>query len=168
MCHNIDNRTYYSQSFSITVMSYIMPKNSFSVEEKPEIKFINFEGDSKKETYAEIEEIAEEMNKNFDYIPINLKIHFSPCSSKYNFNIDTYFHAKNIILNNIKYFKIYINDKETNLDKNFEVKPNDNIRFSNVVKYKTFENGEIIIEGFNYRESYNINENVDIKEIIIE
>lgn len=167
--YNINNRTYYSQSFLITVMAYIMPKDSFIVEELPEMKFIGFEGENRRDTYAEIDEnpcIKEE--KEYDYKPINLKIHFSNCSNSYKFTIDTYFHTKNIVTNNIRYFKVYINDNETILNENFEVKPNDIIRFSNVIKFKTFEDGEIIIEGFNHRESYKIEEDVDIKEIIIQ
>ena len=104
----------------------------------------------------------------YDYTPINLKIHFGNCSNSYKFVIDTYFRAKNVITKNIRYFKIYVNDKEVVLDNTFEIKPNDIIRINNAVKYKTFEEAEIFIEGFNYRESYKIEEGVDIKEIIIQ
>ena len=38
---------------------------------------------------------------------------------------------KNIIINNIRYFKIYVNDVETKLDENFSVKPNDIIKITN-------------------------------------
>lgn len=166
--YNIDNRTYYSQSYMITVMGYIMPEDSFVVEEKPYVKFLGYEGDAVRKTYVEIEEspcLNEE--KEYDYVPINLKIHFDKCTNKHKFIMDSYFHAKNIKLENIRYCKILVNDIEISLDNNFELKPNDNVRITNIVKYKTFDEAEIFIEGFNHRESYKINENIDIKEIII-
>lgn len=165
--YNIDNRIYYSQSFSITVMAYIMPKDSFVIEEIPEMKFIGFEGENR-QSYAEIQEIDCRKDIEYDYVPLNLKIYFGVCSNNYKFTIDTYFHAKKITTNNIRYFKIYVNDVETELNENFEIKPNDIIRLTNVVKYKTFEEAEIFIEGFNYKERYAVENGVDIKEIIIQ
>ena len=53
--YSIDNRQFYSQSYSITVMGYIMPEDSFSVEESPVMKFYFGDTDRDK-TYAEIEE----------------------------------------------------------------------------------------------------------------
>lgn len=166
--YSVNNRTYYSQSFSITVMAYIMPKESFVIEEIPEMKLIGFEGENRKSTYAEIEEIeCEEIPPAYDYVPVNLKIFFDVCSNNYKFTMDIYFKSKNIIINNIRYFKIYVNDVETKLDENFSVKPNDIIRITNVVRYKTFEEASIIVEGFNYMESYKVEEGTDTKEIII-
>lgn len=166
--YNISSRTYYSQTFSITVMAYIMPKDSFVIEEIPEMKLIGFENEHRKSTYAEIEEVeCKEEPPAYDYKPINLKIFFGVCSNTYKFTMDTYFHAKKITTNNIRYFKLYVNDVEVELDENFVVKPNDVIRITNVVKYKTFEEASIFVEGFNYMENYKIEEGTDIKEIII-
>ena len=165
--YDINDRTYYSQSFSITVMAYIMPKDSFKIEEIPEMRFIGYEGDTQYKSYADIIE-CEENIKEYDYKPINLRIHFGVCSSKYQFVIDEFFHAKSIKLTNIRYYKIFVNDVEVSLDENFEVRKNDIIRFSNVIKYKTFEESEIFIEGFNHTESYKIEAGVDLKEIIVQ
>ena len=97
--YNIDNRTYYSQSFLITVMAYVIPKDSFIVEELPEMKLIGFENENRNTSYAEIEENPCVQNKKeYDYLPINLKINFGVCSNMYKFTIDTYFHAKNITI----------------------------------------------------------------------
>lgn len=151
--YNIDNRTFYSQSFNITVMAYIMPKDSFIIEEIPEIKFIGFEGESNKKAYAEIEELESYIDENKNNcMLINLKIHFNSSSNKYEFPIDTYFKAKKITLNNIKHFKVFINDTKTTLDENFKVNKNDIIKISNVNKIKNFEDAEILINGFTYEE----------------
>ena len=49
--YSIDNRQFYSQSYNITVMGYIITEDDYIVEERPEVKFVGFEGDRK--TYAE-------------------------------------------------------------------------------------------------------------------
>lgn len=169
--YNIDNRTYYAQNYSITVMAYIMPEDSFVVEEKPNIKLLGFENDRRK-TFTEIEELpscpGKEQEKEYEYVPINIKVHFDVCASKYQFTIDTHFHAKTIKMENIRHVNVYVNDKEVVLDENFELKINDTVRFSGLVRYKNFEDSEIIIEGFDYREIYKVNEEEVSKTIILE
>ena len=169
--YNVDNRTFYSQNYSITVMAYIMPKDSFIVEEIPNMMFAGFEGEKRKNSYAEIEELPcwYEEEKEYDYKPINIKIHFDVCNSKgYKFNIDTNFQAKNIILTNVRSCKVFVNDKEVELNENFSVKEHDLIKISKLIRYKTYEDAEILIEGFNLTESYKISDENDFKEIIIE
>lgn len=163
--YNIDNRTYYSQNYIITVMAYIMPEDSFIVEEKPDIKILGFEGDYNKGSYAEIEELPcwlnddneDENKKEYEYIPINLKIVFEKCSNKYSFTIDTDLTINNITLLNIRFFKFFINDTETTLKENIVFKEGDVLKFSNLTRYKNFEHSEILIEGFKYNEIQIIN-----------
>lgn len=164
--YNIDNRTYYSQNYSITVMAYIMPKDSFIVEEIPDVKLIGFDGEYRR-TFTEIEELPtcpDNMRPEYEYVPIIIKIHFDVCSNKYKFTMDTPFKAKDIKLENIKYVKMFVNDKETILDEKLELKENDVVSFRNIFRYKTFEDAEIIINGFNYREIQRIDEEKIIEE----
>lgn len=150
--YNIDNRTYYSQNYTITVMAYIMPEDSFVVEEKPEIKFIGFEGDERKSSYAEIEELPCQTEKEpqWEYQPINIKIHLDKCNVSYKFITDTSFQIKNVKLENVRSLKVYINDTETTLDENFKIKVGDEVKFSKIIRYKTFEESNIILEGIDY------------------
>lgn len=150
--YSIDNRQYYSQSYNITVMAYIMTEDSFIVEERPELKFLGFEGDRNKTSYAEIEELpcGEKEESSDNYIPINLTIHFGKCDSGYKFIIDEYFQAKDITLTNVRYFKIFVNDEETILDENFKVKPNDEIKIKGLIRFKTSEDSVIMVDGFKY------------------
>ena len=45
--YSIDNRQYYSQSYNITVMAYIIKEDDYIVVERPEMKFVGFEGERK-------------------------------------------------------------------------------------------------------------------------
>lgn len=173
--YNIDNRTYYSQNYSITVMAYIMPKDSFFVEEIPNMVFAGFEGEKRKGSYAEIEELPcwmekeDENEKEYDYVPINVRIHFDACNfSGYKFKIDTNFQTKNIKLTNVRSFKITVNDVEVELNEDFSVKEHDEIKISKLIRYNSYEDAEIIIEGFNLSESYNTKDEIYEKEIIID
>ena len=153
--YNIDNRTYYSQNYSITVMAYIIPKDSFKVEEKPVVKFLGFDGDNKGKSYAEIEELpcepSKEKEQTFTFQSINIKIHFEKCDFLYKFNIDTAFCLEKFNLSNIRNYKVYINDKETILEEGLRTNVGDEIRIRIITRFKTFEDSEIILEGYDYR-----------------
>ena len=154
--YSIDNRQFYSQSYNITVMAYIMPEDSFIVEERPELKFTGFEGDSVEHSYAEVEELPCDYKKESKYafVPIKIKIHFEPCDSRYKFNIDCNFQVKDFETVNVRNFKIYVNDTEVSLEKDLRVKIGDEISIKGLYKYKNLEPSEIIINGVDPTETY--------------
>lgn len=163
--YSIDNRQYYSQTYNITVKAYIITEDDYIVEERPEVKLLGYEGD--RATYADIEEfpICGNEEENYAYVPINITVCFDTCRTSYKFVIDTDFQAKNVILDNVKSFKVYVNDKEMTVDENFKVKENDEIHFKKVIKYRSFNESKIKIEGFKYTEAYRLDEDVEIKDI---
>lgn len=165
--YNIDNRQFYSQSFNITVMAYIIKEDDYIVSERGEFKFLGFEGERK--TYAEIEEFVGCDNSSlYDYVPIKLTINIEACKSSYKFKVDTDFSVKikDINKTNIRFYKLFINDKEINNeilnDKNavLTFKENDEIYIKNIIKYNTFEDSKIEMEGIKTNEVYDIEENV--------
>lgn len=163
--YSIDNRQFYSQSYNITVMGYIIEEDDYIVEERPDFKFVGF--NNEKNTYADIEElpICEE-SPTILYIPIKLAICFDRCDNSYKFIIDTDFQFKDFKVENIRNFRIFVNDRETTLDENFKVKENDEIKIKSVTRYNVYKDSKIIINGFKYTETYNKNEVIESKEII--
>lgn len=151
--YSIDNRQYYSQTYNITVKGYIITEDDYIIEERPEVKLLGYEGD--RSTYADIEELnlCYDTETKYEFIPINLMINFGPCNSSYKFTIDTDFQYKNIVLDNVRSYKVYINDNETELDENFKVQDGDVISFKKIIRYKTFEDSKITIEGVKYTET---------------
>lgn len=164
--YSIDNRQFYSQSYNITVMGYIITEDDYIIEERPEIKLLGYEGD--RSTYADIEElpICGDPELDYAYIPINLTVNFGLCKNAYKFTIDTDFQVDTIELENIRSFKVFVNDKEKNLDKEFKVKENDIIHFKGIIRYNTYQTSSIKIKGFKYSEAYKKEEGVEIKDII--
>lgn len=165
--YSIDDRQFYSQSYLIKVMAYIMPEDSFEVVERPEMKFIGFEGDRVKTTYAEIEELPCGYFKEspYAYVPINITIHFDNCTSSYKFTLDCNFGVKEVKLDNVRSFKIFVNDKEVSLDENFRAKEGDEIRIKSLTRKYMAKESEIKIEGFDPYVSYKKGEEVDIKDV---
>lgn len=164
--YSIDNRQFYSQSYNITVMAYIITENDYIVEERPEIKFVGFEGD--KGTYADIEELPiceDEVEPAYVYIPLILTINFDKCKNSYKFTIDTDFQFKSLILENIRYYEVYVNDTKTNIDENFKVKENDEIKIQKVIKENAFKEAKIRIEGFKNTEVSELDKDIEITEI---
>lgn len=150
--YSIDNRQYYSQSYLITVMAYIITEDDYIVEERPEFKFIGYESD--KRTYADIEEmpICGDDEPEYIYSPITLTINFDYCKTSYKFTIDTDFKAEKISYENVRCCKVFVNDVETKLDENFKVKENDVIYVKNIVRYNSFKDSVIKIDGIKYSE----------------
>ena len=164
--YSIDNRQFYSQTYAITVMAYIMPKDSFIVEERPEMKFLGIEGDSVGHSYCEVEELpCEEHTSPYAYVPVKITVHFEPCDTKYQFTMDSSFRASSLNNNNIRFFRIYVNDKETTVDENFRIKKNDVVKITSVNRYKFSEPADIVIEGYDPTDTYRKDDIVETKDI---
>lgn len=164
--YSIDNRQYYAQSYNITVKAYIIKEDDLIVEERPELRFLGFEGEPVKHTYAEIDDLPCDYYKEseYAYAPVVLSVHFDPCDTRYEFKMDSDFHAKNIILTNVRNYRIYVNDEETELNENFSVKTNDIVLIKGVSRKNFNDESEIRIEGYDptntYKKSEPYNETV--------
>ena len=173
--YNIDDRRYYSQSYVITVMAYLIPKNSFRVIEQPMLKLECFDGEvlSRPKTIVEETECDENYNP-YEYQTIEIITVLHPENSKHTFKIDCDSEITAITMKNVRFFDLYINGKLIDISRifkndeelcydeytvilseyfnedeleQFKLNNNDTIKFVNVSKYKTFENSEIILEG---------------------
>jgi hypothetical protein len=163
--YSLDNRQFYSQSFNITVMGYIIKEDDYIIEERPDIKLVGFEGEVT--TCADIEEMPPcPTESEYVYVPINLTVCFDKCKNYYKFRIDTDFQAKNIILDNVRHFRVFVNDIECVVDENFKVRDGDEIYIKQLIRYNSFKVAKIKIEGFKYTEAQRIDEDIEIKDII--
>lgn len=154
--YSIDNRQFYAQSYNITVMAYIMPEDSFIVEERPEMKFLGFEGDQQGRSYAEIEDLPcnYEEESPYAYIPMSITIHIEPCDSKYEFTMDGAFNASTVEYKNVRSFKITVNDREMIVDENFTIKEGDIIKVKSIHRFNYLEPAEITIKGYDPNNTY--------------
>ena len=127
--YNIQDRQFFSQSFSVRVMGYIIKEDDYIIEENPIATIVCFEGDDAKRKKATIELIEdepcyiEEEEVYIKDIEIDIDLSYcSPCDGKIKFTMDEEFiltgmefkEPLNIVENEII---LYINDTEitTNL-----------------------------------------------------
>lgn len=168
--YSINDRQYYSQSYIISVHAYLMPEDSFIVEERPELKFMGFEGDAKGRSYAEIEELpCRQEESKYEFTPMQITIHFNSCDSKYEFTMDDFFRGEKIKFANIRSYTIEVNGTEipeleiATEGQEYETeihglkwKDGDTITIHGLKKYNSFKDAEIIIVGSDYREAQEI------------
>lgn len=165
--YSIDNRRFYSQSYLITVMAYIMPKENFRTVEVPALTFEIFDGSGgdNNKFYAEIEEIpcGDEVYNPYSYQKISLSINIPACKNNGSFTIDCDFKAESATLENVKFFNLYVNDKKIEFDKysdfitefskiisTFELKKGDIIRISGLTRKRSMDGSKIEILGYDY------------------
>jgi len=166
--YNIDDRRYYSQSYAITVMAYIMPKDSFRVVEQPMLVLECFDGEIKPKTIIESfdPDIECEDNPNSAYEQIEVITTIPRDKMGHGFRIDCDSEITSIVIQNVRYFRMSINgtyvdldkylnniesscykDVEITLDEPIKLSMNDSIKFDSVSRYKTFDNSVIKLKG---------------------
>lgn len=191
--YSLDDRQYYSQSYSITVRAYIIPEDSFIVHEVPRLTFIGFDlkGDDSYadidiggvQKPAEIQTIRTETddcidNKPYYYRDVSLKTVIAPCDTNLKFTIDTNMTVKadKSYSVNVRYFKIKVNGNEVaesvdgNLLEDIELHEGDLVKLCRVIKKRESRPAQIILNGFTYDDivsDYDPEDEQYIEEIIV-
>ena len=171
--YSLNDRQYYSQSYTITIRAYIIPEDSFIVHEVPRLAFIGFDvvGDG---SYADIEIggihrpadihtiITEPMpeecvdDKPYYYREALLKVIIDPCDINITFTLDT-----NLVIKadqsysiNTRFYKIKVNGElvdetvDGNITKDLELHDGDLIKICGVRRKKTSTPAQIFLKGF--------------------
>jgi hypothetical protein len=156
--YNIDNRIYYSQNYTIKVMAYIIPADSYVVEEKPIVRFMGIDGDITKGSYAEIEELPCKLEKEreYNFNKINLTVNFDKNTNFCKFKIDINFKLEDIVLTNVRSYRLFVNDVERSVDDNLYFNNGDNISIKGLVKLKSFEDAVILFKGFDFSDNFKV------------
>ena len=146
--YSIDDRQYYSQLYTITVLSYIITEDSFSVEETPVLKFMGFEGEKSRKR-VEIEEppCHKEENRYYNK-PCNLLINMGVCDEKLKFKLDTNLYITHEKLDNVRYIKWSVNDVEYNTLKEIHLKNGDEIRILKLIRLNVSNDVKIEYNGY--------------------
>lgn len=148
--YSIDNRQFYSQSYNIKVMAYIIQEDDFVVEERPTLRFMGMEGEYGKTSYTEIEDLPCTYKKEseYEYAPMLITVHLEPCDSKYKFTIDCDFVAEGVEYVNARAARYFVNDVEQESVEGMRLKVGDNVAIKGVGKYRYSYPAEIKIHGY--------------------
>lgn len=164
--YQIDDRQFYSQSYTIKVLGYTIKESDYKVEERP-LKYginVGFEASSKRKAEVEIDEC--DTNNPYYYKPITLTINFPDCINDTKFTIDTDFKSENIQLSNIlNNYKIFINDEIVENRDLITFKENDEVKIKIARRYKD-RDATMILSGYNPNAVYD--ENKDNPESVLD
>lgn len=181
--YSIDDRRFYSQSFKITVMAYIITPDSFVVEEKPYLMFRGFDGERSK-TYAEIEEVETPVCENtnyFEYKPLKLSVSFDVCAKRIMFRMDSNMRISTVVMNNVRNFEIWLNDDkdakkyvasgsddmfETRQLDGFEMKDGDFVHISKVSRYRSDKECRLIVNGVDWTEVFDTRKDDVVGDVV--
>lgn len=160
--YSMDDRQFFSQSFEIRVMAYVIESEDLVTEECPIIRFTCSEPtNSMNSAYVELEELDPCENRREDpyyYQPVELRIHFDACDvPKVEFTMNSDFvlemepeYSKNINKCVENPFMLRINDGDLiPAEKGLRLHPGDKVQVLNVVRYFRGEDADIILSGYN-------------------
>lgn len=164
--YSIDDRQFFSQTYTIKVRAYIIREEDLLVKETPKMLFTGFEGDEETRSFAEIEEIpCPEPYNPYYYKPISINVILHECDTKIKFTIDCYCNVVRVETENVRNFKLYCNDNLVEEVEGYHFKPNDILKITAVRRFKTTENAVIHLIGEDTTTVYNIeNDNPEIAE----
>jgi len=173
--YNIDDRQFYSQTYQIKVMAYIITEEDYKVEEIP-LKIGGNLGFSvkRKKADVEIEEFLCEPSPagKYYYKPIEVTIKFPDCVEKTKFTLDTHFTITNINIDKkISKISFFVNDEEVSIKEVSEENPViiqkfDEIKILISKKLYNEEDTIVILSGFNPMVVYS--EDLDDMESILD
>lgn len=141
--YSIDDRNYYSQSFTILLKGYIIRKEDFQVTHIPSRQKYRFVGDKhkRKGSLVEIED-----DERFKFITITVTL--NGCTKETEFTIDCDFILDTIETSNTYDFVILCNEEKVNLEAN-EIRFYDGDKITvKTEKDKVDETNTIVLKGF--------------------
>jgi hypothetical protein len=145
--YNIDDRQFYSQTYNIKVMAYIITEDDYRVEERPYKRGIGFYSMNVSTKKTEVNLVEYDI-EYFNGMDINIK--FPPKKNSVDFTLDD-----NLLVTEVKQTNVVdggciitINEREKDISNIFEINSGDRICVK-VKKKNKQEATSIIIRGFN-------------------
>ena len=134
--YNINDRQFFSQSYNILVMAYVLREEDFIEEERPIMKTICLDDNvSRGRTSVEIEECDD---KNL------LSIYIRPSENKMFFKIDRDFVLHLSDSENVRNFKLKVNEVEIHDIEGYELRKDDEVKIFSIRKYENNADSKLI------------------------
>lgn len=167
--YTVDDRQYFSQTYTITLMAYVIREEDFDIEVKPIVSLHCIGGDiQRRKPQVEIEEFelintCSDNSKEENIQPMKITISFSAeDTNNCEFTMDCDMLFNTIYIENITDYTIKCNDEEIIINGNkVYINENDVIQLKINRRIKN-KNSIVIIEGFNPNTNNN-NKNGDIE-----
>ena len=152
----MDDRQYFSQSFEIRVMAYIINENDMMAVECPIVKLLGCmdSGDKRNSAYVEIEEedpcYDPQVDSPYYYQPVTLNAYFKDCEREVVFTIDRNFVIVDVDTENIISYIMTVNDTKVNpSDSGATLTSGAVVKLNKVNRRNMREEGKIVFKGYN-------------------
>lgn len=157
--YELNDRQFYSQSYTIKVMAYIIREDDFRMSEIPlkrGAKFIGGFG-KKKTAEIEVEEYANPCNEpdkkeRYYYKPVNVIATFPYCVRRTEFSLDEDFVLEDVVFDNVRRFSIKVDDKEVSW-KNLRINEGSTI-YLEIVRLNSGKPATLTLEGYDPNVAY--------------
>ena len=153
--YSISDRKFYAQAVTIKLMAYIIEKDDFEIKKYPKRTNLSLSGDKYKKNQPCVE--IEEINNPLKNKTLNVNITFQPYHNKLEFEFDTDMNVEKIYTENVRNFRIMVNDTLYYTEKGFKLHNEDNVR----IQIKPIEGEQesfMQFIGYEPNEFYNPNE----------
>lgn len=147
--YQISDRQFYSQTFNIRVMAYIIREEDMKVEEVPLKHGIKFGAYlNKKKAAVDLEIDPCDPYERFDHLPLRLVVGFPKCVKKVEFDgLGQNFIINSVKTENIIDYKIYVNDELMGPEFPIGIKGDENVRI--LIKFKSsMQPGLLVFSGY--------------------
>lgn len=145
----IDDRRYFQQKIQLKVKAYIIQKEDLMVEEIPTIRFhVKEMDDNGTSLTAENDDDSVIEDNGLYYKPLTLTAEYEKCEiNELKTRIPYNMVVKNVILNNVKSFKVYSDGEEVSVDGDFMFEEAAMTKLI-VKRSNPFKECSIIFEGY--------------------
>jgi hypothetical protein len=168
--YTVDDRQYFAQTYTITLMAYIITEKDFEIEVKPIVSLHCIGGDiQRRKPQVEIEEFElmnscpKETGNRYYNQPMKITISFDTCDDlSCEFTMDCNMIFNKLSFDNIRSHVIKNNDEEIIItEEGVRIKENDIIRIK-ISKVSRTKASQLVIEGYSPDIIYDrFNENVE-------
>lgn len=154
--YTVDDRQYFAQTYTITLMAYIITDKDFEIEVKPIVSLHCIGGDmQRRKPQVEIEEFEvinscpKETENRYYNQPMKITISFDTCDNfSCEFTMDCNMVFNKLSYNNIRSHVIRKNNEDILItEEGVVVNENDVIKIK-ITKVSRIKNSQIIIEGY--------------------
>lgn len=149
--YSIDDRQFYSQTYEIKLMGFILEESDFRLDEVPLKRGLSFPMmiRKKKTPEVEIEECENKIKKNgYEYVQTNIEILFPDCVNSAEFEMDA-----DMVITGYKYnnlvtsCRIFINEDEVETSNIVNIKEHDKLKI--LVKHRNIlKDATLTLEGY--------------------
>lgn len=148
--YSVSDYRFYVQTLKIKALAYIIHEEDIKVEKFPKRLNVGFVGEKKKpKVDIDIEDDLENQK-------IKLSLNFKEWNDKAEFVIDTDMYIQDVVRDNVRAMRIFVNDTPTYWDKGFRVNNGDRIRIR-ISQFDVKDKASVIFNGINPSYAFNPN-----------